>query len=692
MAGRATININGTEFNGAFINIFKGFQSPKFASALDNPTMLDDDGYPITTLNANLGGSVPLSSTLAANGIDFVLKWPAGRVIKFVINNAVTKSSVTGATVSGGVNGVMTVTTTGVAGRIVFQWNNYASSSFSFYFPSGFAHQAGTGELAMMVATDETAYDNGDVYRQQFIDLMTDLNPKIIRTMGMVNEISSNYQNHTLLTYRAKPTAFSWNTQRVFSGTWGGTLTGTDTYTMPNLPANSTSSWVDGEVFQAYIGNANTSTTPTLSVTGKTGSKTIVGISGGALNVGSMPAGWLATFIYDGMLDQIIYRKPSEALAFDGGITGGLPVEIRVALAKKINTPLWTNFPAMAQNGYISYEATYIRDNMPLSLDLLFGYGNEIWNNNFPLTLWADKRGAALSFPSDNVRQRQGWYALRYLQIMAIIEPIFSGYTNLKRVIEMQGAGDTNGYDTYRFQAADLSTSLGYTGYNSLIGVSYTAVGNRPIDHCDILSYGTYYQGASYSDGFGYDAIHSPAANIAILQSMIDKYTGNGGSPDIDGAKALLDTDIRSGTNTGYSVQTLLNFSGGIYPAWEVKAAKYSKPVYLYEGGLQCLAPTSTQCGTLGLVSPNPGGTNAAAATALASLLVDFKNDVRYGPKILTDQFNQFMAQSHSTVPVWFTISNSVQWGLFGSSFYTTPYGTYYAFKNYNNRKRRIVW
>jgi len=668
--GAAQINIGGADAPGAFINFMKGYKSQSFPAGT-NPSNLDANGYPNTTLANNIGGAVALPSGFAGNSVNWVMKWPASCTLKFVINNTVTKSSSSGATITGGSNSVMTVSTTG-AGRVVFAFNNYSGTSFSFYFPSGFANSCAPGGLVLVRSTDEAAYDGGAMFTPEFVALLKDLNPKTIRPMGWVQTGSSNITNQVQWRYRNSPTSLSWWTSQFPPGAWGGTVSGTDTYTMSAAP-DTPGSWTGGEVIQGTVTNANTSTTPTLNVNGR-GAKTIVNSQGTALSAGSIAANSLATFVYDDLLDKVLYTSD--------GIMFSVPIEAQVQLANTLHANLWTVVPAWADDTYVSTWATYVRDNLNSALTFYPEYSNEVWNFVFPQTQWAFQRGLALGFPNANNEPHYGWYALRTRQIMGNITSLWTtngrSLATLKRVIAFQAFGNPSLLtNPYRLQGADLSTSLGYAKYNSYVGVSYNSAPNRPIDYADVLSYATYYSGANFNNGFSYTS-----ASATFLQTLADEY--NSGDPtQIATAEASLDADIRSGTKSGVlGSQTLLGLSNVIYPGWETIAAGYTgKTVEPYEGGLEVIAPTTAQASSTGI---SIGGSAAAASTALAGLLTAYKNNPTYGIPLVVDQFTQFMAQTHSKQPSWLEITGPNQWSLLPGDLFSTPYQIYNGFKAYH--------
>lgn len=686
MTGRAQINIGGVDSPGAFINFMKGYQSQTFPTGTD-PSNLDADGYPNTTLAGNIGGSVALPAGFAGNGVNWVVKNTGSKTVRFVINNACTKSASSGlVSTTGGSNSAMTVTFTGI-GSVTFAFNNYSVSNFSFFFSSGFANVAGTGQLVLVRASDEAAYDAGTFFTPEFVALLRDLNPKTIRPMGWVNSGPGNLTNQVQWRYRTSPTSLSWLTSQFPPGAWGGTVGGTDTYTM-GAATDTLGSWTGGEVIQGKVTNANTSTTPTLNVNSR-GAKTITNTQGTALSAGDIPAGSLATFVYDALLDKVLYSGGSGgANAQEGGINGSVPIEAQVQLANTLSMNLWPIIPTWADDTYVSTWATYIRDNLTASLTFYAEYSNEVWNFAFPQTQWAFQRGLALGFPNANNEPHYGWYGLRFRQIMGSITSIWSGRSNLKRVLAFQAFGNTSATNTYRLQGSDLA-SVANSGNGNATWTSWTGGANyrnspdRPVDYADVLSYATYYSGANFNNGFSYTA-----ASAVFLQSLADNYN-SGVAAQIATALADLDNDIRAGLKSAVlGQQTLLGLSNVIYPGWETIAAGYTgKTVEPYEAGPENIAPTAAQCTTVGIAI---GGSAATASTVLAALLEAYRNSPRYAD-IIRDQFDQFMAQPHSRNPSHLTITGPNQWALLPGDLFSTPYASYHAFRLYNSGKRRMV-
>lgn len=674
MTRKLLINFGSNELPGSTINFLKCAHDFTFSSASDKPASLNDDGYPIATLVGTYGGQVRLPSAFAGNSVQWVIKWPATMTSRFFINNAINKISSTFATTTGGSNSTMTVG--GAGGRCVFTFSNYASSNISVLFPAGAFYSSGSGEMVLCRASDEAAYDAGEYFTPEILSLFASLYPKIIRPMGTTFN-GSIYSNHTKWQYRIKPSTFSWDNIGGFSsGIWGGAISGTDTYTIGAAP-DSPSDWTHGELIQGGPINANTITNPTLQIASRS-PKTIVRNNGNALAIGgsnSLTANSFPIFLYDGFLDSALFVGSS--------ITGGLPIEARVQLANRLGIHLWTNLPVSCDLDYAQQESISVRDGLAAASSWYPEYHNELWNFAFPTTTLAANRGAALGFPNANNERYHGWYGLRARQLFGAITPLWTGVhqSRLKRVIAGQSL-NTSQLETYRLQGSDLDTSKGYSGYNSLVGVNYNAAPDRPVDFTDVVSYAPYYNGTSMLGDPNQYTAGLAAGKKAALQAMADAYAGG----DSAAAFALLDADIRGTGSAGVGGGCLADLSANVYAQWDAVAASYGKSLECYEGFFQCIAPTTAQCTTMGILV---GGSAAAASAALTSLLTDYKNS-SYGYRIAIDQQDQFFAYSRSAGGAGLAVVGPNQWSLLSGDQFSTPFQTYQAFADYNNNRRRV--
>ncbi len=701
------------------------------AGAYAYPSVLNPDGYPQSVPSTTIFGTVLLPSTYVG---DWVIDWTGtlgtGGVAGFQLGRGVGGFTV----VSGGgfVVGATTfnLNLTGTNGSVQFNFAGAGVGSVSWNWLSTGVGLSGVSNMRLYRIADQAALNAGDIFNPDFIAVLQQLNPGFIRPLNWTNV---NNSNRSLYAYRTPSTAFSyanptWATDAV-TGAWVGTITGTDTYSC-SAPPNNPGDWTDKQVFQGQFTNANTSTTPTLSVAGYTGSKTIVTGGAAALAAGNIAANSLATMVYDVTLDKVIWTSV--------GLSPAVPIEIQVALANAVGCDLWYNFPHLCEDAYVTSTVAYVRDNLVFGLNAYFEYSNETWNFIFTQTPYCAAIGAAAGIPNASNRREFYGHALRHRQIMGLAASTWGAAryaASLKRVMAFQLFGATTNNNTYRFKGTDLGA------------FGYDVAPNRPVDYSDVLSYATYYEGeqaqgfqtnyggvtavGAITGGSGYvngsyssvsltgGTGNSARANITVSGGAVTVVTltaegrlyvvgdtlsasnanlggsGSGfsvpvsvtiggltgaaddyasGNPTLmASALTFVDNDMR-GPNLGNQT---LNALTTLYVGWETvnTANNYNLPLVCYEGGFEAIAPTAATCTALGI------STNYA--TSIATLLAAYKRSSLFYQLVL-DQFSQFLAQLHSTTPTWYLLFPSSQWSAFEGDLYSTKFQSWFAMLDFN--------
>ena len=85
--------------------------------------------------------------------------------------------------------------------------------------------------------------------------------------------------------------------------------------------------------------------------------------------------------------------------------TGGVPVEVMVALANEIGADPWFTMPHRANDDFVRRFAEYVRDNLDPRLRAHVEYSNEVWNFLFPQAHWAAEQARARWGDAD----QSGW-------------------------------------------------------------------------------------------------------------------------------------------------------------------------------------------------------------------------------------------------------------------------------------------
>jgi hypothetical protein len=673
-AGRSLI---GTTIEpGMFKNLALSLVEYKSSAGYAFPAILDENNYPTSTPAATIGATIKFPSNLAPS-TPMVLKW-SGLATILMLRGAPGFVVTEGANfVSGGTN--FNLTAVGTNGRVVFTFAGAAPGQVTFGFPAGAKYSA-FSNLVLCRLSDEVAIDQAttpeEMFDDNYIAVYRSLNPRIVRPMGWTNPNAGNVSQARYIA--PWKTAINLSAQRWAPGAWAGTTLGTNDYTCA-AQKDATKAYVGGEMIQLQFGNANTSKAVTVNSGGRGAVPVLAGSGGGTckpLEIGQIKANGLATLTYDAVLGAFLYQSD--------GQTPCIPYELQVAFANRVNADYWCNFGAYMDDASIASITTMVRDKLNSSLNAYFELGNEVWNWAFPVTHWANAKGAALGFPTDNGRQFFGWHALRFRQVMGLVTSTWTPRRSdqLKRVMAFQAFGGVSATANYELQGADLNVAV-YPKYAAKGFPNYNAAPNRPIDYCDVLSYATYYSGAQCTN-FDGNYLSRGAAGIAGLLAAADDYATAVPSK-MDSALAFLDNDIRVGkTSTGAAGgETLLALNSGargvgIYPAWEAVATTFNKPVVCYEGGHESWYPSTATCTALGIATAY-GGQDGK----IAKLLEAYKRSDAFAA-LVRDQLSQFMAQPHSQTPAWLLVPGYNQWGLSSGDSFALKYKSWDELVSFN--------
>lgn len=647
-----SLQVNGFDVSDyPFRNLFKDFGSLQSGSGYAFPSIMTAAGYPEGTPSINIFGTInPFPTEYTGN---YVLKWTGAISVGTGLQLA------TGTTVSSGggfVNGSTAINTNvrGTNGRVVFTFNS-VPSNLTVSFLSGTTF-TGLSNLVLVREDWEAGLDGGDMFSPDFMAKYQTLAPSIIRTMPWLDPNDSNNVTNDL--YLGDASNFHYGAQW-HPSLWAGSLAGTNTYTC-SAAADTPGSWTDGEIIQAQIINANTSTTVTLDV-GSRGAKTVWTAFATVPDVGFMNANRVATFIYVAKIDKVLY--------FPSALKANKPLSVCVAAANALNADLWINIPHLMIDAAVTRWAQYVKANLNSGLTAYFELSNEVWNfgGGFPQTSLYHVIGRDFyGFPDNNNRTFYSLYAKRSREIFGLATTVWAGATQprLQRVLAFQAFGPSSSTNTYRLQGADLTldASGNYTTVPANIVTNYSTVGNRPIDFCDALSYATYWAG---HHTFQFDPEFT-ALNFTELRSAADDY--NSGTPALmESALDWLDADIRGTTATS---QTLKDLRDDIYPTWNTIAASYGVEVVGYEGGCGIVSPSVSRLTALSI--------DTAYSAKITALITAYKRNWRF--KVTSSaQMRQFTSVATSRTPSWFVGMGANPWSLHEGDLYSDPWQSWYA-------------
>lgn len=139
---------------------------------------------------------------------------------------------------------------------------------------------------------------------------------------------------------------------------------------------------------------------------------------------------WMkANFVRSGeWRDRITTSTPvSQWLGWDEG--KGVPVEVMVALANKVNINPWFNLPVNATDEYVRNFASYVRDNLKPGLQAYVELSNEVWNWGFPQAQYAKQQGEARGI------NWQQWYGQRTAEMSKIWKDTFGSQVDRTKTV-----------------------------------------------------------------------------------------------------------------------------------------------------------------------------------------------------------------------------------------------------------------
>ncbi len=147
----------------------------------------------------------------------------------------------------------------------------------------------------------------------------------------------------------------------------------------------------------------------------------------------------------------------------------GVPVELLVDLANRLQADPWFCMPHLADDEYVRNFAQVVKAKLDPNRKVYIEYSNEVWNGQFPQHRYAAEQGQKLKLADKPWEAAWLYTAHRSLEIFAIWEDVFGGRERLVRVLPSQAA---NPYISERItsykDAAKHADALAIAPYLSL--------------------------------------------------------------------------------------------------------------------------------------------------------------------------------------------------------------------------------
>ncbi len=107
----------------------------------------------------------------------------------------------------------------------------------------------------------------------------------------------------------------------------------------------------------------------------------------------------------------------------------GVPVEVMVQLANKLNVNPWFNMPHLATDEYITNFAKIVKNSLKPNLKAYVEFSNEVWNPQFKQQEYAVKQGKN-QWGNDKDNPHMQWYGMRTAQMCDIWQNTFGSEKN----------------------------------------------------------------------------------------------------------------------------------------------------------------------------------------------------------------------------------------------------------------------
>ncbi|MCO6460923.1 MAG: PKD domain-containing protein [Saprospiraceae bacterium] len=203
------------------------------------------------------------------------------------------------------------------------------------------------------------------------------------------------------------------------------------------------------------------------------------------------------------------------------GTASGVPFEMMIALANKLNKDVWICIPHMADDDYITQMATLFKNNLNPELTIYLEYSNEVWNWIFGQAHYNNENRP----PNLNYGRA---YAEKAKRVFTIWHTVFSGQTErVKRVLGIQGGFNYINEQILSQLPADQWDLASPTYY---FGLDHSSTGNPVLNAASTgedvnLNARNAYFGVNGNPGFK-DIIHQDYRNIKVFGKGIVSYEG----------------------------------------------------------------------------------------------------------------------------------------------------------------------
>ncbi|MGF1536827.1 MAG: cellulose-binding protein [Elainellaceae cyanobacterium] len=151
--------------------------------------------------------------------------------------------------------------------------------------------------------------------------------------------------------------------------------------------------------------------------------------------------------------------KPSDATYAHRGV----PVEVMVDLANRLERSPWFTMPHQATDTYVQEFARYVRQQLNPDLPIYVEFSNEVWNGQFDQQRYVVEQGRQLDVDEDDFARGRLWFGQRTAEVLQIWDEVFDSDSD--RIVGVLGAQAANPWTAKKsleyLRSAGLSNAEG---------------------------------------------------------------------------------------------------------------------------------------------------------------------------------------------------------------------------------------
>ena len=252
---------------------------------------------------------------------------------------------------------------------------------------------------------------------------------------------------------------------------------------------------------------------------------------------------------------------------------GGVPVEVMVDLANRLEADAWVNVPHLADDAFVRAFAELVRDRLDPALKVYVEFSNEVWNWQFDQARWADAQALARWGQNDKWMQ---FYGLRAAEVARIWTDVFGTEAEARLVNVISSQTGWLGLESEAL-TAPLATAEGLPAPAEAFD-AYAVTGYFS------ANLGTPEKAPLLRDWLDRSVAQAEVAgrNMGLTGQALEDHVA---AHRFDGATALAGRELLNGAVSGDAGDTVADLIQRVWPYHAAVAQKHGLDLIMYEGG-----------------------------------------------------------------------------------------------------------